>query len=104
MGPPEGSPHRNEGKHPHHSMRMWGKSRIPLRDTSGRTRHTKIQAPPRADTDRCQECLRAALSHDVIPQDDDIPQLRKSWDDNITDLVSANTPAYPGSKPQDQFN
>ena len=65
-----------------------GKSSIPLRGTSGCTRHTKIQAPPSVDTDRCQECLRAALSHDVVPQDDDIPQLCKSWDDNITDLVS----------------
>ena len=40
------------------------------------------------DTDRCLEHLRAALSHDVILRDDDIPQLCKSWDDNITDLVS----------------
>ena len=23
-----------------------------------------------------------------VPQDNDIPQLRRSWDDNITDLVS----------------
>ena len=35
------------------------------------------------DTDRRLECLRAALSHD-----DDIPQLCRSWDNNITDLVS----------------
>ena len=40
------------------------------------------------DTDRHQEHLRAAPSHDIIPQDDDIPQLHKSWDDKITDLVS----------------
>ena len=40
------------------------------------------------DTDRYQEHLRAALSHDIILRDDDIPQLCKSWDDNITDLVS----------------
>ena len=40
------------------------------------------------DTDRHSECLRAALSHDVILKDDDIPQLHKSWDSNITDLVS----------------
>ena len=38
--------------------------------------------------DRCLECLRAALSHDIILRDNNIPQLRKSWDDNITDLVS----------------
>ena len=43
---------------------------------------------PGADTDRCQECLRAAPSHDIILRDDNIPQLCKSWDDNITDLVS----------------
>ena len=40
------------------------------------------------DTDRCSEHLRAALSHDIVPQDDDIPQLLQSWDTNITDLVS----------------
>ena len=40
------------------------------------------------DTDRRSERLRAALSHDVILRDNDIPQLRRSWDDNITDLVS----------------
>ena len=50
--------------------------------------HTKIETPPDADTDRSSEHLRAALSHDVVPQDDDIPQLCKSWDNNITDLVS----------------
>ena len=65
-----------------------GRSSIPLRGTSGRTRHTKNQTPPGADTDRCSERLRAALSPDVILRDDDIPQLRRSWDDNITDLVS----------------
>ena len=69
-------------------MRMQGKSSIPLRGTSGHTRHTKVQTPPGADTNRCQECLRAAPSHDVILRDDNIPQLHKSWDDNITDLVS----------------
>ena len=40
------------------------------------------------DIERCLECLRAALSHDIVPQDDNIPQLCKSWDNNITDLVS----------------
>ena len=67
---------------------MQGKSSIPLRGTSGGTRHTKVQTLPGADTDRCPECLRAALSHDVVLRDDDIPQLCKSWDDNISDLVS----------------
>ena len=67
---------------------MWGKNSISLRGTSGCTRHTKIQAPPGTDTDRCQDHLRAALSHDVILRDNNIPQLHKSWDDNITDLVS----------------
>ena len=67
---------------------MQGKSSIPLRGTNGCTRHTKVQTLPGTDTDRHSECLRAALSHDVILRDDDIPQLRKSWDDNITDLVS----------------
>ena len=56
--------------------------------TSGRTRQTKFQTFPSADTDRHQERLRAAPSHDVVLRDDDIPQLRKSWDNNITDLVS----------------
>ena len=67
---------------------MWGRSSIPLKGTSGCTRHTKNQTPPGTDTDRRLECLRAALSHDVVPQDDDIPQLHRSWDNNITDLVS----------------
>ena len=40
------------------------------------------------DIDRRLECLRAALSHDIILRDNDIPQLHKSWDNNITDLVS----------------
>ena len=69
-------------------MRTWGKSSILLRGTSGRTRHTKNQSPPGTDTDRCSERLRAALSHDVILRDDNIPELRRSWDNNITDLVS----------------
>ena len=69
-------------------MRTWGRSSIPLRGTSGHTRHTKNQTPPSADTDRHSEHLRAAFSHDVILRDDNIPQLRRSWDDNITDLVS----------------
>ena len=69
-------------------MRTWGRSSIPLRGTSGHTRHTKNQTPPSTDTDRCLECLRAALSHDIVLRDDDIPQLHRSWDDNITDLVS----------------
>ena len=69
-------------------MRTWGRSSIPLRGTSGRTRHTKNQTPPSVDTDRCSECLRAALSHDVVLRDNDIPQLHRSWDNNITDLVS----------------
>ena len=42
------------------------------------------------DTDRCTEHLRAALSHD-----DDIPQLCKSWDNNITDLVSGIPLKFP---------
>ena len=68
---------------------MWGRSSIPLRDTSGHTRHTKTQTLPGVDTDRCPEHLRAAaLRNDIVPQDDNIPQLHKSWDDNITDLVS----------------
>ena len=67
---------------------MWGRSSIPLRGTSGRTRHTKFQTPPGAATDRCPERLRAALSHDIVLRDNDIPQLCKSWDNNITDLVS----------------
>ena len=67
---------------------MWGKSSILLRGTSGHTRHTKAQTLPSVDTDRHPEHLRAALSHDVVLRDDNIPQLRKSWDDNITDLVS----------------
>ena len=37
---------------------------------------------------RCQECLRAAPSLDIILRDNDIPQLYKSRDHNITDLVS----------------
>ena len=40
------------------------------------------------DTDRCQEHLRAAPSHDVVLRDNNIPQLLWSWDNNITDLVS----------------
>ena len=87
-GPTKSSPCSSKGKHPYHKMRMWGKSSIPLRGTSGCTRHTKVQTPLDADTDRCQECLKAAPSHDIVPQDNDIPQLRKSWDDNITDIVS----------------
>ena len=67
---------------------MRGRSSIPLRGTSGHTRHTKIQTPPGANTDRRSGRLRAALSHDIVPQDDDIPQLCRSWDNNITDLVS----------------
>ena len=67
---------------------MRGRSSIPLRGTSGRTRHTKNQAPCSTDTDRRSECLRASLSHDVVLRDNDIPQLCRSWDDNITDLVS----------------
>ena len=69
-------------------MRTQGRSSIPLRGTSGCTRHTKNQTPPSADTDRRSERLRAALSHDVVLRNDDIPQLCRSWDDNITDLVS----------------
>ena len=87
-GPPENSPCWNKGKCPHPRMRTQGRSSIPLRGTSGRTRHTKIETPPGADTVRCSERLRAALSHDVVPQDDDISQLHRSWDNNITDLVS----------------
>ena len=69
-------------------MRTQGRSSIPLRGTSGRTGHTKIQTPPSMDTDRHSKHLRAALSHDVVLRDDDIPQLHRSWDNNITDLVS----------------
>ena len=69
-------------------MRTWERSSIPLRGTSGCTRHTKIETPPGAGTDRHLERLRAALSHDVILRDDNIPQLHRSWDNNITDLVS----------------
>ena len=69
-------------------MRTQGRSSIPLRGTNGCTRHTKIQTPPGMDMDRHLEHLRAAPSHDGILRDDNIPQLRKSWDDNITDLVS----------------
>ena len=65
-----------------------GRSSIPLRGTSGRTRHTKIETPPGTDTYRRLESLRAALSHDIILKDDNIPQLLQSWDNNITDLVS----------------
>ena len=67
---------------------MWGRSSIPLRGTSGHTRHTKNQTPPSTDTGRHSECLRAALSHDIILRDNNIPQLHRSWDNNITDLVS----------------
>ena len=77
-GPPKGSPCRGKGKHSHPRVRTWGKSSIPLRGISGCTRHTKVQAQPSTDTDRCQKHLRAALSHDIVPQEDD----------NITDLVS----------------
>ena len=70
-------------------MRTGGRSSILLRGTSGCTRHTKIETPPSADTDRRSEHLRAALSHDIVPQDDNIPQLLWSWDNNITDLVSS---------------
>ena len=88
VGPPKGSPHWDKGKHPHPRMRMWGKSSIPLRGTSGHTRHTKVQTPPSMDTERCQEHRRAAPSHDIVLRDDKIPQLCKSWDENITDIVS----------------
>ena len=40
------------------------------------------------DTDQCQEHLRAPLSHDIVLWEDNIPQLCKSWNDNITNLVS----------------
>ena len=69
-------------------MRTQGRSSIPLRGTSGHTRHTKIQTPPSTDKDRHLEHLRAALSHDIVLRDNNIPQLHKSWDNNITDLVS----------------
>ena len=87
-GPPKNSPCSSKGKCSHFRMRTQGRSSIPLRGTSGRTRHTKNQTPPGADTDRRWECLRAALSLDIVLRDDDIPQLHRSWDDNITDLVS----------------
>ena len=69
-------------------MRTRGRSSIPLRGTSGCTRHTKNQTPPSTNIDRRSERLRAALSHDVVLRDNDIPQLHRSWDNNITDLVS----------------
>ena len=69
-------------------MRTWGRSSIPLRGTSGCTRHTKNQTLPSADTDRHLEHLRAALRNDIILKNDDIPQLCRSWDSNITELVS----------------
>ena len=69
-------------------MRTQGRSSIPLRGTSGHTRHTKDQTPPGTDTDRQLEHLRAALSHDIVLRDNNIPQLLWSWDNNITDLVS----------------
>ena len=69
-------------------MKTQGRSSIPLRGTSGCTRHTKNQTLPGTDTDRRSECLRAALSHDIVLRDDNIPQLHRSWDNNITDLVS----------------
>ena len=78
----------SKGKRPHPRMRTWGRSSIPLRGTSGPTRHTKNQTPPGMDTDRRSERLRAALSHDVVLRDVNIPQLCRSWDTNITDLVS----------------
>ena len=40
------------------------------------------------DTERHQEHLRAAPNHDIVLRDNNIPQLCKSWDENITDLVS----------------
>ena len=88
VGPPKGSPHRDKGKCPHSRMRMWGGTSIPLRGTSGCTRHTKIWTLPGTVPERHQEHLRAAPSHDVVLKDNNIPQLCKSWDENITDLVS----------------
>ena len=41
-GPSESSPFSSKGKHSHPRMRMWGRSSILLRGTSGCTRHTKI--------------------------------------------------------------
>ena len=67
---------------------MWGRSSILLRGASGHTRHTKVQTPPSVNTERHQECLRATSSHDIVLRDNDIPQLCKSWDENITNLVS----------------
>ena len=69
-------------------MRTWGRSSVPLLGTSGCTRHDNIQTLPSTDTKRCQEHLRAAPNHEVILRDNDIPQLHRSWDENITDLVS----------------
>jgi hypothetical protein len=59
-----------------------------MRGTSGHISHTTVQTTPGTDTERHQECLRAAPSHDVVLRDNNIPQLCKSWDENITDLVS----------------
>ena len=69
-------------------MRTHGRSSIPLRGTSGCIRHTKVQTLPGMDTERHQEHLRAAPNHDIVLRDNNIPQLCKSWDENITDLVS----------------
>ena len=58
-GPPERSPCSSKGKCPHPRMRTWGRSSIPLRGTSGHTRHAKIETLPGVDTDRCSECQDA---------------------------------------------
>ena len=87
-GPPKGSPHQDKGTHPHPRLSTWGKSSIPLRGTSGHTWHNKVYTLRSTDIERRQEHLRTAPSHDVVLRDNDIPQLHKSWDKNIIDLVS----------------
>ena len=87
MGPPKDSSQMNERKHPHPEMRVWGKT-TPLRGASGRTRRRHIQTPPGAGIEVRKEHLKVTLNHRVVLRDDDIPQLRRSWDERITDLVS----------------
>ena len=88
VGLPKGSPHIYEEKHPHSRMRTQGRSSIPLRSTGGHTRHIKVQTLPGTDTERHQEHLKATPNYDVVLRDNDISKLHKSWDENITELVS----------------
>ena len=77
-------------------MRTWRGSSIPLKGTSGCTRHTKVQTPPSMDTERCQEHLRAAPKAPIL----------KSIDNNnpnpiwvITDGSKAGVGAIYGQGP-----